>query len=86
MSYKNQDLLSHFYYAEKWYQVFHTKYSLNTFAPIDMCLLKVIYWRALMHQHRQKQGKTPQALTHHAVLYSFFSYDIKKYSATTISH
>ena len=38
-----------------WYIFFHAKYSLSTMEAMDLCKLKALNWRNLVHQHRQKQ-------------------------------
>ena len=36
----------------EWQLVLYTKYSLNNMAEIYLCLLKVLHWSTLVHQHR----------------------------------
>ena len=50
-----QDLLCCCYYAEILVAIFHTKYSLNTMAEKDLCILKALRWSTCVHQHIQKQ-------------------------------
>ena len=57
----------------EWQLVFHTKYSLNNMAAIDICLFKSLNWRNLVHKHILKQQQQQHKLSHVIMCFTLFS-------------
>ena len=49
-----QDVLCCRYYAERVVDSFSTKYNHNIMVEIDICPLRVLYWKISVRYHRQK--------------------------------